>query len=101
MLRLFASSAGTQPQSKVRLRSSGRTRPNYPRERRLLFESLEDRRVLTIDLVSRGLPDPLILRVDSVLGSTSSISADGRYVVFSTNDRFELDGPTFTTRLTR
>ncbi len=64
--------------------------PTLPgRRRRIAFESLEDRRLLAVDLISRAHPS---LISDSAGGYSSadsfggsSISADGRYVAFQSD----------------
>ncbi len=69
------------------LKTSSRRRARHTRARHLLFEGLEDRRLLTgVELISAAHPDVLSATAS---GESSllrgSMSADGRYVAFVSN----------------
>lgn len=66
------------------VRRVARRKPTLPRNRSLQFEGLEDRQMCAVDLVSRALPGDGSDsgNAPSSIQSTSSLSADGRYIAF-------------------
>src|SRR5262245_15217663 len=70
-------------------RSRRRTFEQKSRSRRLFFETLEERSLLAIDLVSIGLAAP-----SNGTSINSAISADGRYVAFSSEASNLITGDT-------
>jgi len=87
--RRFPTSCSNQLTGSRRARRVGRGRP--PR-RAVFLEPLEDRRLLSIDLVS--IADPSMIPIPNLGSYYASISADGRYVAFDTAATNLVDGDT-------